>query len=213
MTDDNSLPLAPLDAWAQVVPIDDLDRSAAGRTSNALEVLRLAIVALDAQREVLLAAGDYETLAHGGADVEALIRDLGTLLNQVRRDVATLLDALPRKNRRAKPRVEVPGLGVVEVMGGNDWKRWDSERLLRHLIYATLVSEDGEVVSASPTEVADRIANMLVEVLPITESLGWRRGTKQPDGTWSGLRGWGIDLEDWAERVGKPRLATIPKRP
>lgn len=198
---------------AAVVPVADLDRTAAGRQATALDVLRLAIASLDAQRAELAAAGDYETLARGGADVAALIGDLGILLNAVRRNLATLIDRLPRENRRAKPRVEVPNLGVVEVEGGSEWKGWRSEDLLTRLVYGCLVTEDGEVIEQAPLDTAEAVVKVLCACLPLTESLGWRKGSKQPDGTWSGLRGQGIDLEDYAVKVTKPRLATLPKRP
>lgn len=199
-------------------------RAAAARQESALQLLRQAIGDLDVQRAELAAAGDYETLAHGGADVAALIADLGILLSQVRRDVAVLLDALPRENRRAKPRAMVAGLGMVEVDGGTEWKGWESERLLRDLVVRALLvftgltpaewnaSEDGDYVDESVGTITDAVCAVLLDCLPVTESLGWRRGQKQPDGTYSGLRGQGIDLDDYAERTAKPRLAKFPKR-
>lgn len=184
----------------------------AARTTSALVAIRAAIADLDLQRRELVAAGDYVTLALGGADVATLIADLGILLDAVRRDLARLLDALPRKNRRAKPRVEVPGLGPVEVEGGSEWKQWRSEDLLTRLVYGCLVNDDGEVIDRPPLDAAEAIVAVLTSCLPLTESLGWRKGSKQPDGTWSGLRGEGIDLEDYAVRTDKPRLAKLPKR-
>lgn len=189
------------------------------RTLEALPAIRDAIGELDAQRKTLAEAGEVELLGHGAADLATLIADLNLLLRAVKSDVAKLLIAAHQG--RGLPKMDLPGVGRIDVPGGSEWRGWDSERLLRHLVFGALPywaefaidPETGEVLSPSPSEVAESIVQTLLDCLPITASTGWKRGSKDPaTGEMTGLRGYGIRLEDFAEKVDKPRLARLPKR-
>lgn len=177
--------------------------------NEGLAHLRRGLLALDDQRQALYEAGDYERLANGGADLKIIVDELAVLLRTVRLNVGELVvDAYEGKGR---PKVEVPGLGVVEVPSGTERTGWESERLLRDLMLSVIVDPDtGELLSGSAAEIVDALLPVLRSCLPLTASLGWRIG-KEADG--SGLIGHGFDPDDYSERVEKPRLAVLPKRP
>lgn len=184
---------------------------------DALPILRSAVLALDDERTALVAAGDVDRLANGAADLKVLLGDLNAFLRGVRVDLARLLIARHEAeggNPNRRPKVEVEGLGVVEVPSGRERKNWDSPGLLRHLITQAIADpETGEMRTDSVPEAAGAILEVLMDCLPVTASLGWRVGTfdKATD-TWTGLRKYEVELDAWSDEVEKERLAEIPKR-
>lgn len=174
--------------------------------ANALAALRAGLLAMDERRVMLKEAGDKFGLANGAADVRVVINDLSALERAAKGDLAELM---PRVGR-ALPRLEVPGLGTVEVRGGSDRKGWESERLLSLLLQKAIVDENGEVEDLSPLVVIARVFEVLKDCLPVTESLQWRGG--RADGSAPGLRKYGLDPDEFCDVTEKPRLASIPKR-
>lgn len=189
--------------------------------SVATRALRQVIADLDAQRAALAEEGDYVTLAEGAQDIATVERDLSAVLRQTRLDIARIVDANAGSDTRIN-RVEVEGVGAVEVKGG--WKRtgWESERLLRALVQRAIdrvgsekiVTADGEVVDVEESETLASILDALLTCLPITASTAWRTGTwpteAKPEG--AGLKRWGFDDADFCEREDQPRMAVIPRR-
>lgn len=218
--------VSAVEVWGGRLPV--------GRRAPALAAIQQAIGRMHAEAGELRLAGDYESLSMGGQDLEAVIDDLHTLHRDVKLYVAEIVDAHERAARardaeaRAeagkKPlakndpdrslgsvRVEVEGVGAVEVNGGWDRKNWQSEKLLREILrrfFASyrLLDADGTVIDND--EAADALHAWLVEVMPVTPSMQWRVG--KADGS-NGLRAFQINDEDYCDRTEKPRLARWPK--
>lgn len=188
---------------------------------EGVAALRRGLLTLDDQRQELARVGNVDDLAYGVADLGVVMDDLSNLRRAARDDIAKILLARQQEARdrgekvRGNPKHEVPGLGVIDVPGGNEWKDWDSPRLLRKLMRDAILDEDGDLLHFDhPAEVVERVYEVISACLPITASLGWRVG--QFDKTteeWTGLRGAGIDPEDYATHAAKPRLAKVPNRP
>lgn len=196
----------------------------AGAPLSSVAALRRGLMALDDDRQALAKVGDVDTLAFGVADLTVLISDLQTLQRSARDDIAKVLlwnravenealEADGKKPKKGNPKHEVPGLGIIDVPGGNEWKDWDSPALLRRLMSEAIL-ENGELRHFDhPNEVVDAVYDVLVACLPVTASLGWRVGQfDKVTEEWTGLRGAGIDPEDYASHTAKARLAVVPKR-
>lgn len=187
---------------------------------TGLADLRRALLGLDDQRIALVAAQDADGLAFGSAALRDIITDLSALKRNVDADLAALLLACheaagltPRRN----PKHFVEGLGEVDVPGGNERKNWESEAILKLLVQRTFFDhETGEKKDLGTQE--DAVAEF-VEILKSCLSFGGSTAWKV--GTWDGatksyvggLRGVGIDPEDFCDEQAKQRLAVIPKRP
>lgn len=86
---------------------------------------------------------------------------------------------------------------------GWDRKRWDSERLLSHLVGMAQVDADG--VKADPETSRRRLVELLAEVLPLTGSLAWRV---------TALRDRGVDPDEWCDKEkGRPTVQVLPAPP
>jgi hypothetical protein len=199
--------------------------------SDAVLAMRHAITRLDDQRADLEAAGDVDSLAYGAADVALLKRDLGTLERATKASIAHVLigelmaeidearEAGESERRltamaRRRPKREVEGLGRVEVPGGNERKNWDSPRLLRDLMLQAVVDPDTGELREFPSGPAmvDAIYEVIAKCLPITGSLSWRVGSlDKATNEFTGLRGQGIDPDDYSDNIEKDRLAVVPK--
>lgn len=188
-------------------PVDHID---------GLMEIRDGILQAEAQAAVLLANGDIERLANATADVKVIYDDIGTFIRARRADIANYLIAQHEReggNPRRRPKLEVEGLGIVEVPSGRERKNWRSPELLMRLIAQAIISEDGEARFSDPIDAATAIYETLLDCLPVTASLGWRVGSfDKVSETWTGLRGHGIDLDEFSDEVEKDRLADIPKR-
>lgn len=203
---------------AEMVPLHSRDLEV---RSEALRRFQAAVLALEDEVEALTAAGDYETLATGGQDLQVIAADMRDLMERVRRNIARIVDE--KQGQLSSDgtyyyginRVEVPGVGVVEVNGGWTRKNWASADLLRHLL-ATVLADTGEMIVTAEGEVVDpaesatvaAIITVIRDTMPLTSSLSWKVGTDET----KGLKKYGVDDRDWCERVPKVRLATIPKR-
>ncbi len=189
------------------------------RTGGGLAELRRGLLALDDQRAEMVRRQDADGLAHGIADVRDIITDLSALKRASESDLGGILIACHEAaglSPRANPKHFVDGLGEVKVPGGTERKNWQSEDLLRRLVRETLYdAETGEARFDSPADAADAIIEMLLSCISFTGSLSWKVGTW--DGASKsyvgGLRGHGIEPEDYCDEGEKPRLAVIPKRP
>lgn len=184
---------------------------------DGLRAIRSAMLDLDDQRLALVEAGDVDRLANGAADLKVVIGDLNTLHRNVRSDLAAMLihrHEVEGGNPKRRPKVEVEGLGVVEVPSGRERKNWKSVELVRRLVTEAIVdTETGEMRHDSVPKAVAEILKVLEDCLPLTGSLGWRVGTfDKVSEEWTGLRGHGIDPDDWSDEVEKDRLAEIPKR-
>lgn len=173
--------------------------------------LRHLFVQMDDRRAELAEVGDVENLAIGAADVDLLAGELSAIKRQAQSDIAKILAA------RGERKVEVEGLGVVEVKGGMDRKNWKSREVLREVIFRALVDpETGEWHNpdADAIDIAKAIEEAVANCIGMTGSTSWKVGewdakTERYKG---GLRSVGIDPEDYCDEVPKPALATIPKR-
>lgn len=209
-------PLEVLDAESS--EIKPFDAFPADMPLSGVAQLRRGLLALDDQRQALAEAGDVDTLALGTADLALVIGDLQDVQRSARRDIAQIMLAGhvddDGKPKRGNPKHEVAGLGVLDVPGGNEWKEWDSVRLLGDLIKLAMLEPDGELRSFDhPLDVADAIRDVLVMCLPVTGSLGWRVGQfDKATEEWTGLKAAGIDPNDYANHTAKERLAVVPKR-
>lgn len=194
------------------------------RVNTGLEELRRAILSWDDQRQALAADGDYEGLAWGAQGLKALLDDLRQLHEDVRLDIGRIVDdefAKPRQVRddgtiTGPTKVEVPGLGLIQVNGGWTRKGWESERLIRKLLRDVaercperIVTPEGEVISPDLSQLLEDIYQMLTTCCSLTASHPWRVGQRKGEEV-TGLLAYGVKDEDWCERVGKPRLASVP---
>jgi hypothetical protein len=118
--------------------------------------LRLAIAALDDQRQELAEIGDYETLARGLAAVRTLTQDLRTLARSVEDDVARIM---PER------RVEVDGFAVLERRKATDRRNWRWSEVLNDALPACLERNEGSVMDA---------LGELIQMLPLAPSTGPR---------------------------------------
>ncbi len=208
MSDHEHTELAHVPREVEVAPLSGLASARAG------------LLAMDDQRQRLVAARDVDALANGSADLAVIASEMATLQKQVRLDIAEIMVEDHRAaggSERRKPKREVPGLGIVEVNGGSEWKDWDSPALFRHVALSTVCDNNGEVAEeyvSDPLGAVFAALDALAECLPLTTSLGWKVGTwdAATKGWKGGLRGRGIDPEDWGERVDKPRMAKVPAR-
>lgn len=176
---------------------------------DPLAELRLALLRLDEQRAALAAAGDTAALAWGAADLEAVIGDLRDLHRATRADLARLVDA-DHAGRRGRPTTTIEGLGIVEVWGGMERRNWQSSALLKLLLLRAITDADGAFIhDLTPLDLVDHVFAVLNDCLPLTGSLAWRVGMR---GKGNGLRGYGIEVEDYCDEVEQPRLAKVPRR-
>lgn len=215
-----------IERWGGRLPV--------GRRVPAVQALREVVGNLDDQAKALRAAGDYESLAAGGQDLELVVDDLAALMRDVKVYIAEVVDERERAHRAADAerrasegkaplkrndpdatlgpvRVEIEGVGAVEVNGGWDRKNWQSERLLRDVLRMFLgsyrvLTDAGEVLDTD--DAVERLHALLVEVMPVTGSMQWRVG--KADGS-NGLRRLGVADVDYCDRTEKPRLARWPK--
>ena len=127
-----------------------------GEEPSALMQLRLAIAALDDQRQELAEMGDYETLARGLAAVRTLTQDLRTLARSVEDDVAR---TMPDR------RVEVEGFAVLERRKATDRRNWRWSEVLNDALPVCLERNEGSVMDAF---------GELIQMLPLTSSTGPR---------------------------------------
>lgn len=178
--------------------------------SEALLSVRQGIAQLDRQREELVKADDRQALAWAAHDVDQVKRDLADLLRALQSDLARLM--LSDHTGRGNPKLMVPGLGEVDVPGGNERKNWESKKLLREIVMTSLVNEDGALLAEDAVGAASLIIDALTETLPLNASTAWKVGQKVAgsDDYKGGLRGRGIDPSDYCEETAKPRLAKIP---
>jgi hypothetical protein len=190
------------------------------RVVGGLAELRAALLRLDDERQRLAEAGDYESLSWGVQDLQVLVKDLRQLTDDARRDIAKVVDE--RQGNLSSDgtyyygvnRIEVPGLGAVEVNGGWTRTKWRSVELLGRLVRdiaessdERIVTADGEIVAPADSVLLATVVEVLSETMPLNPSLSWRVG--KTDGT-TGLRKHGIDSDNWCEKVPKTRLATVP---
>ena len=219
MNDDNEIIDAELvdDTPSALVA---LPNAVAVETRSGLAELRRGLLALDDQRADMVARQDADGLAHGAADVRDIITDLSALKRNVESDLAALLLACheaaglsPRRN----PKHFVEGLGEIDVPGGNERKDWESGKILKLLIQRTFYDhETGEAKPhASPREAVEGFVEILESCLSFGPSTAWKVGTwdKPTESYIGGLRGVGIEPEDYCTEQANPRLAVIPKRP
>lgn len=126
----------------------------------------------------LAEAGDLAALGDGLGRLRGLRQQLTDLERHVEDHAAKLM---PGK------RVELDGVTLERHQGGTSAK-WQSEELLRYLVGDQLVDP----------RTGEDVYPLLVAVLPITPSLGWRKGP---------LREHGVDPDEWSER--KPGRMTV----
>jgi hypothetical protein len=193
--------------------------------TETLRALQGVLLALDDDRQRLAEAGDYETLAAGGQDLEVITKDLRDILDQTRKDLARIVDenqgnlSSDGTYYYGVNRVEVPGVGMLEVNGGWTRTKWRSEALLNKLLLDVaeasterIVTEDGELVDPAQSVLLRDVIACIKETMPLTASLSWKVGTEKATGEKTGLKARGVTDTDWCERMPKQRLATIPKR-
>ena len=179
--------------------------------SETLLAVRQGIAELDRQREALVLADDKEALAWAAHDVDQVKRDLSDLLEAITSDLGRLM--LQSHTGRGNPKLQVPGLGEVDVPGGNERKGWESAKLLHDLIWNAVYDENtGHVRHDSIFGAVDAVEQALLDTLPLSQSTAWKVGQKVAgsDEFKGGLRGRGIDPGDYCEETAKPRLAKIP---
>lgn len=178
---------------------------------SAIGLLRAAVLAMDDQRAGMVKRGDTTALAWGGAQVALVAGDLADLLRQVRSDLAVLVEN--DYEGKGKAKLDIEGLGRVEIDGGWERKNWESAKLLRLLLLKAIVDpETGELTEAPPSVIVSRIFEVLNDCLPITGSLNWRTGSyDRATESFTGLKKYGVDDEDFCDRIDKPKLARIPK--
>lgn len=220
-----------IEVWGGSLPV--------GQRAPALEPIRHAIARLADEATALFEAGDYESLAAGGQDIEVVIDELSTVYRDVRLFVASIVDHREREARvrdaaerasdgrrpikRNDPdaslglvRTEVAGVGAVEINGGYYRTNWQSDKLLRRMLHIAL---DGmSIFDATTGEDArdaaiERVAGVLTDVMPIRPSMQWRVGSwPRGDQPATGLKLYGINDADWCDRTDKVRLASWPRR-
>jgi len=222
--------MSAIEVWGGMLPV--------GRRAPALAPIQNAIAQLHAEAMALRDAGNYEALSAGGQDIEVVIDDLHTLQRDVKLYVAGIVDEVERERRvrdaadretagkkpikRNDPeaplgtvRVEIMGVGAVEVNGGWDRKNWESAKLLRRMLHVAL---DGlSIFDAATGEDArdialERVFEILNETMPVTPSMQWRTGVwPKDDKPGTGLKKFAVDDADFCDRTEKPRLARWPK--
>lgn len=125
-------------------------------TGGALEAFQSALMQMDDYRKSLAEAEDWESLAHGLANLNDFKNNLTMLIQTIESDI---YDIMPDKKN------VIDGLGVVEKRRSNT-KKWDSEGLL-HRIVNMHIDSNGELQAFD-------LVDTLKKVMPITSSLGWR---------------------------------------
>lgn len=183
--------------------------------ASGLLDLRKALTVLDDQREAMVLRGDTEALCWGSAQLAAVIGDLNALQRQTRSDIAELVKA-EWGDARGKPKRDIEGLGRVEVPSGRERKNWRSVELLREVVWGAAVDDEtGQLRHDNPVDLIDAIIEAVAATMPVSGSTSWKVGTedKGDPGTWTGLRGQGIDPDDWCDVEEKPSLAVVPKLP
>lgn len=177
--------------------------------SEQVRSIRQMIAAVDDQRAAMYEAGDIEGLANGAADLDIIAAEFSMVKRTAQGDIARLLAA------RGERSIEVEGLGVVEVKGGSDRRKWESRKLLRQIILDTVAdAETGEVWTSNPIEIAENIEKAISACIGMTGSTSWKVGEwDATEKDWrGGIRSLGYNPEDWCEETPKPNLASIPKR-
>lgn len=192
--------------------------------SRAVQSLREFLVVLDDNRILLAEQGDEVGLANGVADITLLVKDLSTISRDARLDAARVLDERwlaegkmklrPDGTPNRLPEVEVEGLGRVKVAGGKERRDWESERLLRRVILGAIVDGDGELITGTVMEIAERIFQAVADAIPLGSSVGWKVGKwdAASKSFIGGLRGQGLDPSEYCDEVIKDRIATVPNR-
>lgn len=185
---------------------------------HTLRSLRAVLLQLDERRQELVEEDNVEDLAAGVQDLQTILFDIRAIEYQTRIDLAEMIDRRAGRHTSVN-RLEVDGVGALEVKGGWTRKGWRSNDLLRNLIAKALEEVDerivdgmGEIREVEDSESLDAIMEALTTCLPITASLSWRTGQEKKDGTLTGLKAYGFDDEDYCERIEQPRLATVPKK-
>lgn len=181
------------------------------RPPSGVLALRQAIVALDDQRQAMTERKDVTNLAWGAADLAAVIADLQTLRRQVTADIATIV--AEGYEGRGRLKVDIPGLGRVEVPSGNERKNWQSRELLRKVVWDVVFDpETGGYRYDTANEMVDAIIDAVERTMPVSGSTSWKVGQfDKATETWTGLRGQGIEPDDWCDVEAKPPLAVVPK--
>lgn len=146
-----------------------------------------------------LAEADPLDLIGDGAEVTDYVRILWDLKDGMT-SLKLLIDAVEAETVEVIPGViDVPGIGRVTVKAGANRKGWDHEGLTRQVTARLaddphlLADEDGEL--RPPADIVARV----IEGWADCASPSWKVGaTKDAEGNvLNGLRGLGIDLEDY----------------
>ena len=125
---------------------------------------------------------DYEALIELLVEVREWRRQLGDLEREIE---GAAIEHLPAR------KVDVVGVGVVELRTGAKRKKWDSEALVSRLVRDALYDPaTGEARHASVAESVDAAVAAVTACAPFTGSMGWRAGA---------LRDHGIDPDEWCE--------------
>lgn len=140
----------------------------AKQVPNVIEMFQQVLVKMDDFRGDLVAAGDWQGLAHGVTQLMDFKKNLSMLIETIETNINEML---PEK------KVVLPGVGIIEKRTSSS-KKWDSEELLNHIVREFLDTGTGEI---TPTNVMNLI-EALKKVLPLTPSLGWRSTALQEIG-------------------------------
>lgn len=135
-------------------------------------------------------SGDYEELIRGLVPLQALLRELRDLDTYAKEKTA---EVLPERV------VTVEGVGTVQRRAGSMRRKWDSEELLRRLVFQTLADPDtGELRARDALGAVDEVYRLVLDVMPVTPSMGWRT---------TALKARGFDPDEWCEATqGKPTV-------
>lgn len=135
-----------------------------------------------AEADRLAEAGDLAALASGLDQIRAFRRAVSDLERHIEGHVA---DVMPQDH------VNLDDEFTLERHRGRTRKQWQSADLLRHLVGDQLVD----------ARTGENVFDLLVSVLPLTGSLGWRVGA---------LRKAGVDPSDWCDE--EPARTTVTVR-
>jgi hypothetical protein len=128
------------------------------------EMQRVAIInMLDADRQAMFDARDWQGLALGRESIDSLIADLKLVADQCKADLITLGEqgALPDGRE----------LAITEHSAA---RRWESQKLLAHIVRTALDPEGTGEIPSSPIEAVSLVVEALSAALPLTASLSWR---------------------------------------
>lgn len=135
-----------------------------GKLVSAEEVVStFGKVLLDAEyaRQQLAEQNDYVALAHGLHAFRNMRAQLDILLRAIEDDVASLM---PDK------KVVIDNFATLERKSTTS-RKWDSENLLQHIVRMAL---DPDFTGEIKYENVFDLIQLLKEVLPFTQSTGWR---------------------------------------